>query len=376
MRAKNTNPEEFSGLIEQIKLLRKIEPQKDWVVFCRSNLAMRIQIERKNDLLNRDYSILHRASSFFKTSSRSLVLVRITQALSFTLILLTVTASFTAWAATKSMPGSPLYRMKIAIEEIHLMAVSQEGRNKLQTEMADRRLEELRTVLNSSGSVQAKKDGVAEVAGQLQQQLLSEKDKLPLTKNNNNEAKSISAAKNIVDRANQVKKAIVEAKESLPADMMANVGEKLTEVADVADKTSLQALEIMVNKNDDTDSYKEQILAKFDEIIKDNETAIATIDTKNHNTSATSTADKFPINAVLVNQSDQAKDLVAKTKTSLADGNFSEALGTLKALNEIVNGAERIADSYDFQVKLSPEQPINKDENTSTSTQPKAESQE
>jgi len=93
-------------------------------------------------------------------------------------------------------------------------------------------------------------------------------------------------------------------------------------------------------------------LAKFDEIIKEKELAIKTLAAVGQQASKVkSSADKLPINAVLINQADEADDLLGKVETSVKKEAFGAALETLKTLNEIVKGAEKIAETVKQQDK-------------------------
>ncbi len=340
----------FAGTIKKVNLLREIKPNPNWVIFCRSNLSMRLQMDYKKELLSQDIFALNGLFTFLRLNKAKYSL----GALYASVIVLAVFLAgggLTAWAAMKSMPGSPLYGVKIALEKARLLVVSQESKDKLQSEMASRRLEELKIVLDSPGSLQDKKGKVEEVVGQIQQQLISDKNQLPLTDSKDSSDKSLATAKAVVNRAEQVKKALVEAKDNLAESEKTNLSEKLAEVTDVADKTSLQALETIINKKDKTEADNTDILARFEEIIKEKELAVNNLTIGNTNNQATSTADKFPINAVLVNQSDQAKELISKIKESLTGDNFTAALDTLRALSEIVKGAERIVENSNIQDK-------------------------
>lgn len=342
----------FSGAIDKIKLLKEVKPKENWVIFCRANLAMRMEMEHKKELLNQDLFTLKELFSFLKRADKPKHSFKLAPIVSLSLAIILAAGGLTAWAATKSLPGGVLYKVKIAMEKAHLLVVSEESRNKLQSEMVSRRLNELKTVLDSPGSAEDKKGKVEEVVGHIQQQLVIDKEQFPKNSQKNESEKSIATAKEMVSRAEQVKKAISEAKESLPAEMKANLNERLTEVTEAADKTSLQVLEMMINKSDKTEVDKKEILVRFNEIIGEKETAIKNLKIENVIAQATSTADRLPINAVLINQSDQALELLGGLKEDLEKGDFPAALEALKALNEIVKGAERIVESSRAQNEI------------------------
>jgi hypothetical protein len=113
---------------------------------------------------------------------------------------------------------------------------------------------------------------------------------------------------------------------------------------------------MMINKPDKTDADQKEILARFNEIIDEKETIVKNLNAENLIVQATSTADKLPINAVLINQSEQALELLDGLKGDLEKGDLPAALEALRAINEIVKGAERIVEnaSLPVEIKLEP----------------------
>lgn len=356
----------FTGTIEKIKLLKELRPKENWVIFCRANLVMRLEMERKKELLNKDFSTLKELFSFLRVTQRPRHSFQFIYAIFLGLAIILATGGVTVWASTKSLPGSQLYKVKIAVEKVYLLVAGDQNKEKLQSEMANRRLEELKIVINSSDSAENKQERVEEVVGHIQQQLISDQEQLPKASQTNISQKSIIAAKEVVNRAEQAKKAMVEVKESLPEEIKGNLSEKLSEVTNAADKNSLQVLEMMINKPDKTDADQKEILVKFNEIIDEKETAIKNLKAENSIAQATSTADKLPINAVLINQSDQALELLDGLKGDLERSDLPAALEALKAINEIVKGAERIVENASLPVEIKVE-PTTEGQNSTTS---------
>ncbi len=356
----------FAGTIKKIELINGAKPKENWVIFCRSNLVMRMEMERKKELLSKDFFTLGELFSFLKRSDQPRSSFRLAPVVSLALFIVLALGGLTAWAATKSLPGSQLYKVKIAMEKAHLLVVSEEGRNKLQSEMASRRLEELKIVIDSPDSAKDKKEKVEEVVGHIQEQLIADKERLPKASQKNESEKSVMAIKETGSRGEQAKKAITEAKEGLSEEIKANLSEKLTEVTEVADKTSLQALEIAINKTEKTEADKNEILAKFEEIINEKEVIIKNIKIESKIAQATSSADRLPINAMLVNQSDQALELLDGAKKDLEKGDFTAALEALRVINEIIKGAERIVEGSRVQSEVNIEPVENIQNSTST----------
>ncbi|MBU1102282.1 hypothetical protein KJ853_01335 [Patescibacteria group bacterium] len=325
-------------LISKIQLLKQIKPQKDWVVFCRANLAVRIRLERKQELLNSDIFALQGLFSFLR-GIRPHYVFKALYAVSLALAIVLAGGGLTVWAAMKSLPGSPFYGVKIAMEKAYLSVVSAEEKNKLQGEMTNRRLQELRAVLDSSGSAADKGEKAKMVVKQIQQQLNTTKDGLP--KLSQKESKtSVSVTKAAKEQADQIGKALMSARESLSGEVNQNLGEKMAEAAETADKTSTQALEIL-SKSSSVDQT--EVLAGVQNKIQQIEDKIKAVEGKI--AAAAPVADKLPIRAVLIkDQSDKAQELLNQAKDSLQKKDISGALESLKAAAEIANGAERIAE--------------------------------
>ncbi|MFH1226146.1 MAG: DUF5667 domain-containing protein [bacterium] len=360
----NFNAEEksYSAVIEKIKTLEDVKPNNNWVDFCRENLVIQMKIEHKKELFAKDTKAAQGFFAFLrKQNTGPSVVFRAAYALLLVVFMILAGGGLTAWAAMKSLPGGALYPLKIAIEKSRLIVASAESKSQLRSEIANRRLEELKTVLASQESGESKNERAMEAVGYIQQQLVSVREELPRVSQKEPEKMAI-AVKAVGERADQMEKALVQVKEGLSDDVRKNVGEKMTEAAEMAEKTSTQALEIMVNSAAD----KDDIIAKVEEKIKLVEQKIAV---------ATSTADKLPIRAVLIrDQSDKAMELLNQAKDSLQNQDASGALQTIKLATEIVNSTERIVESAGLQNSLEVETKTNaeSDQQASSSTPPDA----
>jgi hypothetical protein len=230
-----------------------------------------------------------------------------------------------------------------------MVTATQEKKVQLESELTTLRLSEMKAVVDSQDSAKDKENNLERVVSNIQQQLISDKEQLPT------KSKPL-AIKEVTARAEQVRKAIKEVKSSLSADISANMNDRLTAVNEIADKTSIQALEMRIAQN-----TEEMDLTEIDQIcqgiIKDKEEAIAKLAAGT--VEQADVADKLPINtihAVLLNQTDEANSLVSKIKASLEEGDLEGALNALKAVDEIIRGAEKISNNPGIEVETA-EQP-------------------
>lgn len=326
-------------LIQKIKLLKNISPNENWVISCRSKLAFRMEMERKQSILNKDLFTLKELFSFWQNPQSVFKAVY-----SFALIAVVVLGGgvLTAFGAMNSLPGTPLYPIKIAMEKARVVvSFSSENKIKLQAEMTDRRIQELNTVVGSQESLEQKSEKIGVVVSQLQEQLATAKNELPEVFNVKESKKMVDAARTMGEKAEQVEKTLARVKEILPQDVKQNMSDKLSAVAETASKTSTKAIEFMANSESD----KKEVAAKVESRIQQTEEKIKIVGQKIGNSTATSTSDKLPITAVLIDQSEKVQKLVDEARINMDKNDVSAALETLKAATEIMNSTEKIADN-------------------------------
>jgi len=339
---------EEKDLVSKIVLLKDIKPKEYWVVSCRSRLAFRIEMERKKALLNKDIFALEELFSFWRVFNfnRTFKTLYISAIL---FALLVCSGGVTVFAAMKSLPGSSLYPVKLAVEKARtLVASSQESKIKLQSELTNTRLQELKQIVEAPDSLGQKTAQVDQVVGQIQQQLATFKDQLPQAKDNGSQ-KSVETAKMVGEKVSQIEKALVQAQKSLNSDSGQNLNNKISEATAAADKTSDQALEIIVNnKSQASPADKQAALAKIEENINN-----ARIEEKmiKEKISLIGIKASSGVEAILVidksvvdDQLKKASDLLDKAANSLKQQDAQTAFKLLGAAKEILKSAENLTE--------------------------------
>lgn len=352
---------EEKQLINLIKKLKSVQPDENWVILNRSRLAFRLEMEHKKDLLNRDFSVLGELFSFWKTDrSASFGLAKGVLA---GFLILSGFGGATVWAAKQSLPGAPLYRVKIALEKAQMTAsFSQQDKMNFQAEMAENRLSELKELMQTSDSISQKREKAAEVMENMKAQLSDANSRL--SKN-----QSVKATE-MVKTVSKVEKTVSQVKGVLTEEVRGDLNKQLIALADVADKAGIQALEMILKFPDEAQAEKDEILAKVDEKISNAENAIKEISQKtvpaidsaiaesdsgkNNSAIVESRIAEMPnIRAVLVkNQSDRAQELLNQAKTALsgakgkiAENKTQEALNDLSGVLETINLAKTMIKS-------------------------------
>ncbi len=335
-------------LVEKIKILKGIKPGEDWILSCRARLAFRMEMDRKKNLLKGDVFTLKELFTFWG-SCQSNSALRLAQGLIIAIAVVFGGGAVTTLAAMQSLPGSPFYPVKLAIEKIRVfVSLSDESRLQLQTEIADKRLQELNDVIGSQDSTEQKAEKVAQVVDSIQYQMTTVNSQFPKAGAKTESQKTLVAAKIVSEKAGQVSKALTTVKEGLPSDN-SDVKTKMTDAIEIADKTNITALEAMIaNWNiASATTTKEEIAVKLSEEIKKTEDQIIAKEQKF--AQQNSIADKLPklssalpIRAVLINQFEQGRELLSKAKEALKNEDFRGALEMIKAAMDINSGAEKI----------------------------------
>lgn len=327
-------------LIAKIQLLKDIKPTQEWVLSCRGRLAFRLEMDRKKDFLKKDIFALRELFAFWgNTRQPSFSLVH-----SFIIALIVVIGGggLTVWAAAQSLPGSPLYPVKLAIEKARVSAsFSDESRLQLQAQLADTRVQELTAVIHSQDNTELKAEKVSQVVESIQDQIATVNNQLSKRGDKPEPQKALAAAKIVSEKANQAGKALAEAKEGLSGDIKPDLTVKLADATEAADKANMAALEAMVaNSAGQTATTTEEIAAKLGEEISKIRKQISAKETKIADIG--SFADKLPIRAVLINQFAQSLDLLDKAEEALEKGDLGGALEMLKAAKAINSGTDKM----------------------------------
>ena len=355
---------EEKQLINLIKSLKSVKPDENWVILNRSRLAFRLEMEHKKDLLNKDFSVLGELFSFWKNGQP--MAWRMARGFLAGLLIFLGMGGATVWAAKQSLPGTPLYRVKIALEKARMtVSFSQQDRMNLQAEMAEIRLSELKEVMQTSDSISQKKEKAAEVMENMENQLSDVNNRL-------SKGQPIKAT-DMIKAASKVQKTVSQVKGVLPEEVKGDLNRRLIALADMADEAGIQALEMILKSPNEAQAEKENILAKVDEKIANAENAIKEISRKansviteskskitelpNVNSVITESKSKITelpnVRAVLVkNQSDKAQEFLNQAKVSLsgakvkiAENEIQGALNDLSGVLETINLAKTMIKS-------------------------------
>lgn len=236
-------------LQKRLRQLRTAEmqttPDQAWVQATRRTLLMQVEntlpVTRTVPLAKRLREVVRYAlpESFVHWISRpamaALTLV----------IVLTGGSLMSVSAAEQSMPGDFLYGLKLATEQARLALTSTKGdKLKLKTEFTTRRIQELKQVATAD----KKSEKVTQVTEIIKRDMNTLKEQLTDVANEGPVAQAAEAAKLVDQKSNEVITALQETKDQLPPETK----EKMTEAQSVAADTGVKALEVLVEKHQES----------------------------------------------------------------------------------------------------------------------------
>ncbi len=236
-------------LQKRLRQLRTAEmqttPDRAWVQATRRTLLMQVEntlpTARKLPLAKRLREVVRYAlpESFVRWISRPAM-----AALSL-VVILTGGSIMSVSAAEQSMPGDFLYGLKLATEQARLAMASTKGdKLKLKTEFTTRRIQELKQVV----ATDKKSEKVVQVTEILKRDMNTLKEQLADVAKEEPSAEATEAAKLVDQKSNEVISALQETK----TDQSPETKEKITEAQSVAADTGVKALEVLVEKHQES----------------------------------------------------------------------------------------------------------------------------
>ncbi len=244
-------------LIAKIKELKKIQPDKQWVVFCREQV--------KNEARAQEASFI----SIFQHIFAKPALVGL-----MTFVIATTSGLAVVNAAKDSLPGDTFYPVKLALEKIELkLATNETEKTRMEAEITGKRAQELTDIANLpllSFSKEAREQKVEQAVKQIEQQLSATKENVPALKEKIKSGQD-GASSQVAEAAKTVKENTAKLQDAI-TQIQANLSEisenkalsaKISDISDKLDKTHIEISEIIdsidqisgdVQKKDDNDS--------------------------------------------------------------------------------------------------------------------------
>jgi len=225
-------------LIAKIKELKKIQPDKQWVVFCRAQI--------KNEAKAREASFI----SIFQHIFAKPALVGL-----MTFIIATTSGLAVVNAAKDSLPGDNFYPVKLALEKLELkLATNETEKTRMEAEITGKRAQELTDIANLplSLSKEAREQKVEQAVKQIEQQLSATNGDIPSLKEKIKSGQN-GISSQVAETAKTVKENTAKLKDAI-AQIQANLSEiseskslsaKISDISDKLNKTHTEISEII-----------------------------------------------------------------------------------------------------------------------------------
>jgi uncharacterized protein YhaN len=222
-------------LIAKIKELKKVQPNKEWLVFCRENLQKEAFFAAKEPISDK--------ISVFQYLFARPALVGIA-----TFVLALGSGLAVVKAAQGSLPGDRLFPVKLALERAELgITFDQAAKTKLQGEITGKRADELTEVAKLPFSLNERK--MAQAIDQIEQQIADTQKELPELKDKIKAGASqeeiAAAMKSMQENTAKLKMAIEQAKKISEISENKALSSKISDISDKLDKAHSEISEII-----------------------------------------------------------------------------------------------------------------------------------
>jgi len=232
-------------VIEQLKELRNVRPDRDWVNSHRELLLSQITCQNSA----KPQSVL--VNSWFLI--KSLMPVSVTKFMSrpvgiITAIMVVIFSSgiFGVSASRNSVPGDLLYSVKLTGEKMKVSMSNNRDQAKLHAEFAVERSKEIEKVLSGQDNDQQKKNKIMIAVNGLESEMKQAQTKLENSKIDNKDSAVVEIARQIDARTTEISESIVKNKEQLKEDI--DLQKTLTKAQATVEATGVKAIEIIIEK--------------------------------------------------------------------------------------------------------------------------------
>ena len=272
-------------IISKLNTLKSIEPEENWVVETRKKVLSEapvldwkvtiteVKSKQENGIVNRffskkqasrdgDLSRLNLKEGNTINRVRTTLFSKRLAVSAFALVFMVSGGAFTVEASKSSLPGDPLYMVKIATEDVTLAVTSKNKKAEVEMWQVNKRLEEFDKISkNHSDPKQGEK--IKMLLGEIEVKTNNSKEHLTKIEDNGVKAK---IAKVINVQTEKCAEVLVKTGENLPDVVKDKVSEKLASVVESNEKVNFESLAIRVKLM--TDEDKEEIATKVKEKVE------------------------------------------------------------------------------------------------------------
>ncbi|MFA6096738.1 MAG: DUF5667 domain-containing protein [Candidatus Paceibacterota bacterium] len=291
-----------SDVISQLKSLKEIEPNENWVVSVREEILTKAPF---NDVVSPIYaekpSKMDNLMYIYESISRK---YRFMPSMASMSIILLIGSFVTVTAAKTSLPGDPLYAVKIANENLVLAVTSDEDKPGVEMEIAGKRLEEL-TEISKKASDAGQQQKVEQLVKTFEEKVVSANDKMSKISQKSGKKKVAQVARQLNDQTTKYSELLAKTTETLPTVVKEKVTDQIASAIVTTEKANMDSLLILAESNDKLDEKVVSDEEMTDMILKK-------VEQINENSASTSNEAVQPVD----NVEDKTLDVDKKDGTS------------------------------------------------------------
>lgn len=324
------------NIIQQVTLLKKIEPRKSWADDARSCLLSQITAQEEPVIIQK--------ASFersFAGVQDGLVLVERFFVRAFfsrrvgsivTLSLLVAGTAAASIFSQNSLPGDPLYAVKKTQENVRVAVTSQQDRPSLELEFVDERLRELEQVAYQESSNEKKGEKTKELVQNVSERVARVSNGLSTIKESSKSERIASVTSLITEKTKKYESSL----ESLGnnKDVSDPVKQEAFVAIEKVQEARTRALEVLVDRKKDIG--EQQVGEQFKEQVKDVEKTLADL----HARVTIASQDRSESNKAL-EKSNAASQTLIQAREALDRNDFRLALEHLNQSRELAQEASK-----------------------------------
>ena len=328
-------------IIKKLKNLREIKPSAEWKKSSRDFLLTKIKEEKYSKELfpiQKKSWVLGASELFFSKEFFSLTLK---PAVSFaSIVALVLGSGFSVSASQMALPGDTLYSLKIASERVQVaLAFKEESRAKIHVELAGKRLNEVKRIKENTDPDKNQKINIA--IDKFQEEIRTVKTQLD---NLGEKEEGLEVAKIVDSKTHEYREALVGTVSGGETEVSEEVAQKISDGLALADETGDQALTVIAEKQNDSDSKNdlakriEKKVQTIEEKALQVEESLASLNTDNRE-------DVKTLSKEAIKNLDGARVVLSEAREMLKKegADINEALNKVMESKGLIRVAEEIA---------------------------------
>lgn len=336
-----------NDIIKKIKLLRTVEPDENFRKTNRDILLM--QIKNTLDVAQKTNNILLEALKIFLPWSLFATMARSALVL-FLIFGLALGSVLSVSAAEASLPGDPLYPLKLVTEKIQVsLTFKEEKKTEMHVELAGKRIDEVKKIKDKAEPPVQKSKKINVAVGKFKEEIENVKAKLEVLDKKVESQKVVEVAKIIDTKVSEYQDTLEKVVDELEPPVKKDIKEEINQGLETVEKIGEKALEVIVNKHVKGEAAlpEEEVVKRLEKKIEIVENKIAKVEEQvtslNVNVLPTDSSQNSEMPSETVKTTtQQAKEVLTEAKELINQKNLDEALNKVIESKELVKQVEQI----------------------------------